>query len=127
MASVEKVTVDPVSLSGVTREVDNNLLYGESGSPYNAQGRAHRYDVAAEDGWEVGKVLVANATSPADMLYLMTSEGVVTKLGGRLSHAAVVCRELGKACVVGIDIEKIDHEGSVLINGKLGSVALLGD
>lgn len=75
-------------------------------SLHKADGRAYRKDIRGVADWSVGSVLAAKATSPEDMLMIMTSSGVVTELGGRLSHAAVVCRELGKACIVGVDIAK---------------------
>jgi pyruvate,water dikinase len=59
------------------------------------------------------------------MMYIMTSEGVVTKMGGMLSHAAVVCRELGKACVVGVNIEKILDGCEIRVDGTVAEVHLI--
>ena len=103
---------------------ENVTIKGEAASPYTASGTAYRLDQNGGTGWGMGKILVARATSPADMMYIMTAEGVVTRMGGMLSHSAVVCRELGKACVVGVDIDKINHDSSVSIDGKAGEVYL---
>ena len=47
-----------------------------------------------------GEILVTEMTSP-EMVPLMARAGaVVTFVGGRTCHAAIVCREMGKACVV---------------------------
>ncbi len=59
------------------------------------------------------------------MMYIMTSNGVVTKMGGMLSHAAVVCRELSIACVVGVDIDKIENGKVIYVDGNLGEIHLL--
>ncbi|OJU88196.1 hypothetical protein BGO17_04475 [Candidatus Saccharibacteria bacterium 49-20] len=99
-------------------------INGEAASPYTASGTAYRLDQKGGIEWGMGKILIARATSPADMMYIMTAEGVVTRMGGMLSHSAVVCRELGKACVVGVDIDKIDHGSAVSIDGKAGKVFL---
>lgn len=102
-----------------------NILIGEPASSYTVKGTAYRLDQKNGDGWVPGQVLVARATSPNDMMYIMTSIGVVTKMGGMLSHAAVVCRELGKACAVGVDIDRITHGDEILVNGTDGEVHLL--
>lgn len=103
----------------------DNVIKGEAASPYVAKGITYRLDHKQSSQWGSGNILVAMATSPNDMMYIMTSEGVVTKMGGMLSHAAVVCRELGKACVVGVDIDKIQHGTEVQVNGKTGEIHLL--
>ena len=46
-------------------------------------------------------ILVSRATSPDDVHGMIASEGIVTEVGGRTSHAAVVSRELGRPAVVG--------------------------
>ena len=56
-------------------------------------------------------ILVRSDISPDDIAGLASAAGIVTARGGRTSHAAVVARQMGKACVVGcgallIDIEK---------------------
>jgi pyruvate, water dikinase len=102
-----------------------NIIKGEAASAHKAQGSAYRLDQKHGSEWSSGKILVARATSPNDMMYIMTSAGVVTKMGGMLSHSAVVCRELGKACVVGVDIDKIENGNEILVDGILGEVHLL--
>ena len=48
--------------------------------------------------------------SPDDIAGLASAAGVVTTRGGRTSHAAVVARQMGKACVVGCGALQIDIE-----------------
>jgi len=124
---LRKVTknIENQSSAEVSPAMQETMISGEAASPYTASGVAYRLDQQAGEGWGSGRILVARATSPADMMYIMTAEGVVTRMGGMLSHSAVVCRELGKACVVGVDIDKIDHDSTVSIDGKAGSVHLL--
>jgi pyruvate, water dikinase len=105
-------------------DAEKKVIQGEAASPYVASGKSYRLDQERGAGWTSGKILIARATSPADMMYIMTAEGVVTRMGGMLSHSAVVCRELGKACVVGVDIEKIQNDVGISIDGKQGKVYL---
>lgn len=119
------VTRDLSSAANPTSpESSATVLSGEAASPFQAEGYAYRHDQLGTAGWEAGRILVAKATTPAEMLLLMTAEGVVTQMGGRLSHAAVVCRELGKACVVGIDINEIENNAHTSIDGATGEVRL---
>jgi len=46
-------------------------------------------------------ILVRPETSTADVAGFAVSAGILTASGGRTAHAAVVARQLGKACVVG--------------------------
>jgi pyruvate,orthophosphate dikinase len=46
-------------------------------------------------------ILVRHDISTDDVAGLAVSEGILTMLGGRTSHAAVVARQMNKVCVVG--------------------------
>lgn len=46
-------------------------------------------------------ILVRQDISTDDLAGLAASEGVLTLLGGRTSHAAVVARQMNKVCIVG--------------------------
>jgi pyruvate,orthophosphate dikinase len=48
-------------------------------------------------------ILVRRDIATADVAAIARAEGVVTASGSRTSHAAVVARQLGKACLVGCD------------------------
>jgi pyruvate,orthophosphate dikinase len=53
-------------------------------------------------------ILARSVTSPADLHGMIAAEGIVTSTGGSTSHAAVVARALGTACVVGAGALEID-------------------
>jgi pyruvate,orthophosphate dikinase len=46
-------------------------------------------------------ILVRHDISTDDVAGLAASEGILTMLGGRTSHAAVVARQMNKVCIVG--------------------------
>ena len=46
-------------------------------------------------------ILVRTETSPDDIHGMHAAKGILTSRGGMTSHAAVVARGMGKACVCG--------------------------
>ncbi len=48
-----------------------------------------------------GEILVSQLTAPELMPAIIKSSGIITDLGGMLSHAAITSRELNKPCIVG--------------------------
>ncbi|KGT39246.1 pyruvate phosphate dikinase, partial [Heyndrickxia coagulans P38] len=53
-------------------------------------------------------ILVRPETTPDDIHGIIASQAVVTSRGGMTSHAAVVARGMGKACICGCESMKID-------------------
>jgi pyruvate,orthophosphate dikinase len=53
-------------------------------------------------------ILVREETTTADLAGIAAAEGLLTALGGRTSHAAVVARQLNKVCLVGCPGLEID-------------------
>lgn len=49
-----------------------------------------------------GKVLVTSMTNPGMVRQMKEAAAVICESGGRSSHAALLCSEIGKPCVVGI-------------------------
>jgi len=88
------------------------LAKGIAASPGAANGIAI-FDVkkAIELG-ESGKkvILIRKETKPEDVPAFYPSEGILTSLGGKSSHAAIVSRGMGKSCIVGCNELKIDEE-----------------
>ena len=58
----------------------------------------------AQEGEDIpeGCILGATMTTPDLVPQMRKAAGIVTILGGRLCHAAIVSREMGKPCVVGL-------------------------
>ncbi len=78
---------------------------------------AERAKELASQGEKV--VLVRLETSPEDIEGMAVSQGVLTARGGMTSHAAVVARGMGTACVAGCSsIKFAEDEKSFSIDGK---------
>jgi pyruvate,orthophosphate dikinase len=56
-------------------------------------------------------ILVRRDTNTADVAGFAVSTGIVTAIGGRTAHAALVARQMGKPSVVGCDALEIDLAG----------------
>lgn len=74
-----------------------------------------------------GDVLVCEATDPSWISLFVVAAGVVTDLGGMLSHGAIVAREMGIPCVVGTRTASraITDGRRVRVDGDRGVVELL--
>ena len=90
------------------------LAKGIAASPGAASGIAV-FDVkkAIELG-EAGKkvILIRKETKPEDVPAFFSAEGILTSLGGKSSHAAIVSRGMGKPCIVGCAELKINYENN---------------
>jgi len=67
----------------------------------------------ADEAEELGKegervILVRTETTPDDINGMVEAQGVLTSRGGMTSHAAVVARGMGKACVAGCSVLNIN-------------------
>jgi pyruvate,orthophosphate dikinase len=72
---------------------------------------------AADAGADV--ILARRITSPADLHGMIAARGIVTATGGATSHAAVVARALGTACVVGVSTMEVANGGLLIGARKL--------
>lgn len=116
---IETTTVVDASRSGKA------LLQGLAASPGVATGKV----VIIKDASEINKVLdgdilVAEMTNPDYVPAMKRAAGIVTDLGGRTSHAAIVSRELGVPAIVGTDnATKILTTGELItVDGAAGMV-----
>ncbi|MCJ8272944.1 MAG: PEP-utilizing enzyme, partial [Psychrosphaera sp.] len=74
-----------------------------------------------------GDILVAYTTDPGWTPLFVNAAAVVLEIGGILQHGAVVAREYGKPCVVGIDrvMTKLHDGQRVEVDGTTGVIRLL--
>ena len=97
------------------------LTRGVAASPGAAVGRV-AFDSATAVEWaERGDavVLVRQETRPEDLHGMLASVAILTARGGKTSHAAVVARGLGRACVCGAGELEIDLDARQLrVSGR---------
>jgi pyruvate,orthophosphate dikinase len=97
------------------------MAKGLNAGPGAASGKVA---LSAEDAFQMAAagdpvILVRIETSPEDIKGMNASEGILTARGGMTSHAALVARQMGKVCVAGCGVLKINYqEKTVGVEGK---------
>lgn len=91
------------------------------------EGRARVVTDPEKTELDEGDLLVCEATDPGWISLFVVAGGVVTDLGGMLSHGAIVAREMGIPCVVGTKTatRTIADGQRIRIDGDRGVVTLL--
>ncbi|MEI6533613.1 MAG: phosphoenolpyruvate synthase [Candidatus Roizmanbacteria bacterium] len=71
-----------------------------------------------------GDVLVAPQTNPDYVPAMKRASAIVTEMGGRTSHAAIVSRELGIPAVVGVEhiTKLLKNDQIISVNGATGEI-----
>jgi pyruvate,water dikinase len=103
-------------------------LQGLGGSPGHARGRVRVVrDPYRGRSPSPGEILVAPITDPGWTPMFVPAAGVVVEVGGELSHAVIVARELGIPAVVGaIGACTLLNDGDVVeVDGSAGTVKVL--
>jgi pyruvate,water dikinase len=74
-----------------------------------------------------GDILVAPFTDPGWTPFFASASGLVTEVGGQMTHGSVIAREYGIPAVVGVqEATKIIHDGQqIRVNGTKGYVELV--
>ncbi|HUJ02059.1 MAG TPA: pyruvate, phosphate dikinase [Rhizomicrobium sp.] len=97
------------------------IAAGLAASPGAATGEvaftADEAEKLAADGHAV--ILVRNETSPEDIHGMHAAKGILTARGGMTSHAAVVARGMGRPCVSGAGMLKIDAAKGTMTAGEI--------
>ena len=95
---------------------------GLAASPGAACGQIALDPETAKEMAKAGKkvVLVRNETSPEDIEGMAAAQGVLTATGGMTSHAAVVARGMGTACVAGCKKLSVrEAKKEISLDGKI--------
>lgn len=111
-------------VAGRVGPAGSTLAVGTPSSPGTASGRVRvLHDLDDLPRFRSGEVLVCRATSPAWTPALTRAAAVVTEVGGVLSHAAIVARELGVPAVTGVPGARDLPAGApVVVDGSAGTV-----
>jgi pyruvate, orthophosphate dikinase len=110
--------IDPSSLDQLLHptldpDAERDILTrGLPASPGAASGEVVFNADEAEQEAAAGKsvILVRVETSPEDIHGMHAAKGILTSRGGMTSHAAVVARGMGRACVAGAGAVTVDYK-----------------
>jgi phosphohistidine swiveling domain-containing protein len=119
---------DPHRPATAAAPAAGGVVEGHPGSAGRAEGMVRRIDSPDEgDQLQPGEILVASTTNVGWTPLFPRAAAVVTDIGGSLSHAAIVARELGIPAVVGCGDATIRLRTGdrVLVDGSRGTVQVL--
>ena len=107
---------------------EGDVLAGTAGCPGVVTGRARIVrDPTSPPDLEPGDIMVAPLTDPAWTPLFLAVDGVVVNVGGQVSHAVIVSREMGIPCVVSVAdaTERIEDGATITVDGTNGNVTLI--
>ncbi len=122
IARVDPAALDQLLHPTIDPDAERNVVArGLPASPGAAQGEIVFDADTAERMKADGRpaILVRVETSPEDIHGMHAAEGILTTRGGMTSHAAVVARGMGKPCVSGAGMIRVDYATATLtVAGK---------
>ncbi|MFJ7779700.1 rifamycin-inactivating phosphotransferase [Streptomyces yangpuensis] len=123
------LTSDGEALTGVYRrdDVPPGALVGVPVSAGTVEGRARVVLDIAEADLEAGDILVTAFTDPSWSPLFVGIAGLVTEVGGLMTHGAVIAREYGLPTVVGVEgATRLIRDGQrIRVHGTDGFVEIL--
>jgi len=105
-----------------------DVLQGVPGCPGTVRGTARVIlDPLDPMALDPGDILIAPVTDPSWTPLFMTAGGVIVNVGGQISHAIIVSRELGLPCVVSVEhaTERIPDGAAIEVDGATGQVTIV--
>ncbi|MGH2379113.1 MAG: rifamycin-inactivating phosphotransferase [Candidatus Limnocylindria bacterium] len=123
------ITSDGEVIAGTYRrdDVPAGALVGLPVSAGTVEGRARVILDMAEADLEPGDILVTAYTDPSWTAVFVAIEGLVTEVGGLMTHGAVIAREYGLPAVVGVEhATRLIRDGQrIRVHGTDGYVEIL--
>ena len=107
---------------------DTNELSGIPGGPGVIEGKVRVLKTEKDlVDLQPGEIMVAPITAPSWAMAFSVASGVITDIGGMMSHAAIVCREYGIPAVVGTGFAtaRLMTGQRVRVDGDTGVVEIL--
>lgn len=117
---------EPVEHGISDERSDDNVIDGVGVSPGVVEGVV-RVVTDPDDDVEAGEILVATTTDPSWASIMFISGALVVDIGGALSHAAIVARELGIPCVVNTKVgsRQLRTGDIVRVDGSSGRIDIV--
>ena len=122
------LTSEGESIAGsYRRDVPDGALIGLPVSAGTVEGRARVILDMAQADLEAGDILVTAYTDPSWSPLFVAVAGLVTEVGGLMTHGAVIAREYGLPAVVGVDgATRLIADGQrIRVHGSGGYVEIL--
>jgi rifampicin phosphotransferase len=74
-----------------------------------------------------GDILVTSSTDPGWVTLFPSTAGIIVERGSVLSHSAIVSREMGKPCIVGVTglLKTLQTGDTIQMNGSTGAIKII--
>jgi pyruvate,water dikinase len=117
--------------TGVSAETsgDPNQIKGTPVSPGVVEGIVRVVFDPADTHLQPGDILVCPGTDPAWTPLFLAAGGLITEVGGLMTHGSVVAREYGIPAVVGVHqaTQRLQTGQRVRVDGSSGRIVVVGD
>jgi phosphohistidine swiveling domain-containing protein len=112
---------------GAVGESDT-VIRGSPVSPGVAEGVAHVVFDPRGARLAPGEILVCPGTDPAWTPLFMAAGGLITEVGGMMTHGSVVAREIGIPAVVGVHraTARLANRQRIRVDGTTGKILVIG-
>ena len=106
---------------------DDDVITGSPVSPGVAEGRIHIVLDPSGTQLSPGEIMVCPGTDPAWTPLFLAAGGLITEVGGMMTHGSVVAREYGIPAVVGVHQAtlRLKDGQRIRMDGSTGTIALL--
>ncbi len=113
---------------GLGADTDSaDVITGSPVSPGVVEGLVHVILDPRQAGLQPGEILVCPGTDPAWTPLFMAAGGLITEVGGMMTHGSVVAREYGIPAVVGVHeaTTRLRDGQRIRLDGTTGQIVLL--
>ncbi len=102
-------------------------ILGTPCSPGIVRARVRLLSHATQPDVLNGEIMATYATDPGWVVLFPSAAGILTERGSLLSHAAIVSREMGIPCIVGLEnlMQLLTDGDTVIMDGSTGVINIL--
>lgn len=114
---------------GLGAQTDSgDVISGSPVSPGVVEGNVHIIFDPRGAQLAPGEILVCPGTDPAWTPLFMAAGGLITEVGGMMTHGSVVAREYGIPAVVGVHqaTQRLKDGQKIRVDGTTGKISVLG-
>jgi pyruvate,water dikinase len=110
-----------------TTEATPDALAGQACSPGVVQGTVRLITHPSQIDRLNGDILATYSTDPGWVVLFPSAAGILTERGSLLSHAAIVSREMGLPCIVGIPnlMQRLQDGDEIIMDASTGIIKIL--
>jgi pyruvate,water dikinase len=107
---------------------EGEVITGSPVSPGVVEGPVHVVFDPHQTRLVPGEILVCPGTDPAWTPLFMAAGGLITEVGGMMTHGSVVAREYGIPAVVGVHqaTQRLKDGQRVRLDGTAGKILIIG-